>query len=175
MDFTELFCDVDDFCKVFQPVWEQRQITSGERRRKHRPQLSLSEQMTIVIAFHASNYRDFKHFYLMLLYSHRADFPKLVSYSRFVRRMSALVAPLCAYLQTCYGKNTGIAFIDSTALGVLVSGAKRVQPKNGRLDVVCSDENITRTFAITGLDRIFGIFRTREEALRAAASTGAKQ
>ena len=68
-----------------------------------------------------------------------------------------------------------VTFIDSTALGVLVSGAKRVQPKNGRLDVVCSDENICRLFEITGLDHVFGIYRTREEALRTAASTGAKQ
>ena len=118
MDFTELFFDVDDFCNVFQPLWEKRQITSGERRRNRGPRLSRSEQMTIVIAFHASNYRDLKHYYLMLLFSHRADFPGLVSYPRFVRRMSALVAPLCAYLQTRYDENTAIAFIDSTALPV---------------------------------------------------------
>ena len=68
-----------------------------------------------------------------------------------------------------------VTFIDSTALGVLFSGAKRVRPKNGRLDIVCTDENITRIFEITGLDRIFGIYRTRDEALRAAASTGAEQ
>jgi transposase len=125
MDFTELFCDVDDFCKVFQPLWGMRQIESGERRRQRAARLSLSEQMTIVIAFHASNYRDFKHFYLMLLYSHRADFPGLVSYPRFVRRMPTLLLPLCAYLQTRYGKNTGIAFIDSTALPVC--GNKRIE------------------------------------------------
>jgi anti-sigma B factor antagonist len=65
-----------------------------------------------------------------------------------------------------------VTFIDSTALGVLVSGAKRVRPKNGRLDIVCTDENITRIFEITGLDRIFGIFATRDEALR--GSTGAQ-
>ncbi len=68
-----------------------------------------------------------------------------------------------------------VTFIDSTALGVLVSGAKRVRPKNGRLDIVCTDENITRIFEITGLDRIFGIFRTRDEALRVAASTGVEE
>jgi transposase len=125
MDFTELFCDVDDFCKVFQLLLEKRQIASGERRRQRRARLSLSEQMTIVIAFHASNYRDFKHFYLMLLLLHRADFPGLVSYPRFVRRMPALIAPLCAYLQTRYGENTGIAFVDSTALPVC--GNKRIE------------------------------------------------
>ena len=51
-----------------------------------------------------------------------------------------------------------VTFIDSTALGVLVSGAKRVRPHNGTLDIVCIDENIIRIFEITGLDRIFGIY-----------------
>jgi hypothetical protein len=124
MDFTELFCAVDDFCQFFQPLFEQRLLTSGARRRQRRPRLSLSEQMTIVIAFHASNYRDFKHYYLMLLHLHRADFPGLVSYSRFVRLMPALAVPLCAYLRTLYGENTGISFIDSTALAVC--GNKRI-------------------------------------------------
>jgi hypothetical protein len=124
MDFTELFCAVDDFCQVFEPLWRQTRITSGERRRQRAASLSLSEQMTIMIAFHASNHRDFKHYYLMLMLFHRADFPNLVSYSRFVQSMPGLLVPLCAYLQTRYGKNTGIAFIDSTALAVC--GNKRI-------------------------------------------------
>jgi len=66
----------------------------------------------------------------------------------------------------------GVTFIDSTALGVLVSGAKRVRPRNGRLDIVCTDENITRIFEITGLDRIFGIHASREAALGASAGAG---
>jgi transposase len=81
--------------------------------------------MTIVIAFHSSGYRDFKHFYSMLLSRHRADFPGLVSYARFVRQMPGLAVPLCAYLQTGYGQHTGIAFVDSTALAVC--GNKRIR------------------------------------------------
>jgi anti-sigma B factor antagonist len=61
-----------------------------------------------------------------------------------------------------------VTFIDSTALGVLVSGAKRVRPQNGTLDIVCADDNITRIFEITGLDRIFGIYPSREDALKVA-------
>jgi anti-sigma B factor antagonist len=61
-----------------------------------------------------------------------------------------------------------VTFIDSTALGVLVSGAKRVRPRNGSLDIVCTDENIIRIFEITGLDRIFGIFPSRGEAFKVA-------
>jgi anti-sigma B factor antagonist len=62
---------------------------------------------------------------------------------------------------------SGVTFIDSTALGVLVSGAKRVRPRNGNLDIVCTDENIIRIFEITGLDRIFGIYSSRSEAMKA--------
>ena len=59
-----------------------------------------------------------------------------------------------------------VTFIDSSGLSVLVSGAKRVRSNNGTLDIVCCDDNITRILEITGLDRIFGIYLTREEALR---------
>ena len=59
-----------------------------------------------------------------------------------------------------------VTFIDSVALGILVSGAKRVRPNEGTLDIVCRDDNITRILEITGLDRIFGIYPTREEALK---------
>ncbi|MEZ5126422.1 MAG: STAS domain-containing protein [Thermoleophilia bacterium] len=65
---------------------------------------------------------------------------------------------------------TDVTFIDSTALGVLVSGAKRVRPHNGSLDIICVDDNIIRILEITGLDRIFGVFTSRGEALEAVAS-----
>jgi anti-sigma B factor antagonist len=48
-------------------------------------------------------------------------------------------------------------FIDSTTLGVLVGGVKRLRPAGGSLALVCTDENITKIFEITGLDRVFPI------------------
>ncbi len=48
----------------------------------------------------------------------RPEFPRLVSYQRFVELLPTIVVPLCAYLQTCFGACTGISFIDSTALPV---------------------------------------------------------
>ena len=56
-------------------------------------------------------------------------------------------------------------FIDSTTLGVLVGGVKRLRTNEGQLSLVCSDRNITKIFEITGLDRVFTIHATREEAL----------
>ena len=61
-------------------------------------------------------------------------------------------------------------FIDSTTLGVLVGGVKRLRPAGGSLALVCSDQNICKIFEITGLDRVFPIHATREEALAALAS-----
>ena len=56
-------------------------------------------------------------------------------------------------------------FIDSTTLGVLVGGVKRLRPAGGQLSLVCSDRNITKIFEITGLDRVFTIHPTRDAAL----------
>ena len=56
-------------------------------------------------------------------------------------------------------------FIDSTTLGVLVGGVKRLRTNEGQLALVCSDRNITKIFEITGLDRVFTIYPTRDEAV----------
>jgi anti-sigma B factor antagonist len=56
-------------------------------------------------------------------------------------------------------------FIDSTTLGVLVGGVKRLRTNEGQLALVCSDRNITKIFEITGLDRVFTIYPTRVEAV----------
>ena len=61
-------------------------------------------------------------------------------------------------------------FIDSTTLGVLVGGVKRLRTNDGQLSLVCSDRNITKIFEITGLDRVFPIHSSREEALDAVSS-----
>jgi anti-sigma B factor antagonist len=61
-------------------------------------------------------------------------------------------------------------FIDSTTLGVLVGGVKRLRTNDGQLSLVCSDRNITKIFEITGLDRVFTIYGTREEAISALGS-----
>ena len=125
MDWETLFCDVDDFCQTTEPLWRQRMLTTGQRRRQRVGRLTSSEVMTILIAFHRSDFRTFKHFYLMLMERHRAEFPDLVSYQRFVELMPSVLALLCAYLQSRFGSCTGIGFIDSTALAVC--GNKRIR------------------------------------------------
>jgi anti-sigma B factor antagonist len=60
---------------------------------------------------------------------------------------------------------TSTTFIDSTTLGVLVGGVKRLRTNEGQLSLVCSDRNITKIFEITGLDRVFAIHASRDEAI----------
>jgi anti-sigma B factor antagonist len=60
---------------------------------------------------------------------------------------------------------TETTFIDSTTLGVLVGGVKRLRPDGGLLTLVCSDRNITKIFEITGLDTVFPIYATLAEAV----------
>jgi hypothetical protein len=84
-----------------------------------KPKLSASEIMTIIIYFHMTRYRDFKTYYTEFVSKHlRAEFPKLVSYNRFVELMPITFLPLCLYLQTRLGAVSGISFIDSTPLPV---------------------------------------------------------
>jgi hypothetical protein len=114
-----LFCDIDDFCKIFLPAWHRRQLASGERKRQRASGLSASELMTILVHFHQSQYRCFKAYYLLEVCRHlRGEFPGLPGYTRVVTLTQSVLLPLCAYLQQRKGKAGGIAFIDATSLVV---------------------------------------------------------
>jgi hypothetical protein len=119
MSLLELFVNVDDFCQIFLPVWEQKLIFEGSKKRRRARQLSVSEIMTIIIYFHQAHYRNFKAYYTEHVCQHlKGEFPNLVTYERFVILMSSVVGPLSAYLKSRYGRCSGISFIDSTALEV---------------------------------------------------------
>ncbi|HYY33753.1 MAG TPA: STAS domain-containing protein [Gaiellaceae bacterium] len=64
----------------------------------------------------------------------------------------------------------GTTFIDSTGLGVLIRGVERLRMKDGRLAVVCADPNLIKIFEVTGLDRVFSIYRSRDEAFEQASA-----
>ena len=119
MSLLELFCHVDDFWLAFAPRWQQTQLQTGAIKRRRPGQLSESEVMTILIHFHQSHYRTFKAYYTEDVAVHlRREFPRLVSYSRFVALIPSVLVPLCAYLDTCQGACRGLSFVDSTPLAV---------------------------------------------------------
>lgn len=65
---------------------------------------------------------------------------------------------------------TDTTFIDSTTLGVLISGVKRLRPNGGSVELVVTDRNIRKIFEITGLDRVFALHEERSAAVHAADS-----
>ena len=64
-----------------------------------------------------------------------------------------------------------VTFMDSTGLGVLVGSERRLRPLGGSLAVACTGR-IGRLLEMTGLDHVFTLYASREEALRAARAGG---
>ena len=119
MSILELFCSADDFWMQFAPKWQSELLSAGKCQRVRASQMHASEMMTILILFQQSHYRTFKAYYTEYVQRHlRSEFPKQVSYQRFVEVMPTLLVPLVAYLHTQLGRCTGISFIDSTRLCV---------------------------------------------------------
>jgi anti-sigma B factor antagonist len=58
-----------------------------------------------------------------------------------------------------------VDFLDSTGLGVLVGGLKKVRTNEGSLQLVCTQERLLKIFRITGLGKVFAIHSTQAEAL----------
>ncbi len=64
---------------------------------------------------------------------------------------------------------SGVTFIDSTALGVLIGGLRRVNDAGGAMALVVTTPAVERVLTITGLDRVFTIRDTRAAAVEALA------
>jgi hypothetical protein len=95
MDILPLFCDVDDFCLLFEPLWHRHLLESRSARRNKHSALALSEVMTILILFHCSGYRDLKTFYMQHVQKYLGGaFPRLTSYNRFVELQRETLVPL---------------------------------------------------------------------------------
>ena len=59
-----------------------------------------------------------------------------------------------------------VDFMDSSGLGVLVGGLKRVRSHDGAIALICTQENILKIFRITGLVKVFPIFENQEQAIQ---------
>ena len=120
MNIVSLFCEIHDFFMMYETHLSTHCLPDTPPETRGRPRrLHPSEVMTILIAFHQSNYRTFKHFYLKhVCVYYRAEFPQLVSYSRFVQLKKEVLRLLTFYLSTHAGTCSGISFVDSTRLRV---------------------------------------------------------
>jgi len=59
-----------------------------------------------------------------------------------------------------------VRYIDSTGLGVLIGTLKKVREHNGTVAIICNNPQIKKIFNITGLVKIFGIYKNADEALK---------
>ncbi len=60
-----------------------------------------------------------------------------------------------------------VEYIDSSGLGALVRGLKRVSERNGRMHIVCNNPQIRKVFEITGLEKVFPLYEGEEDAVDA--------
>ena len=130
---TELYFIIDEFNKQFDAQTPKRIGKPGAKCR-----MSESEIMAILIAFHASPYKNFKYFYLyQVLEMWKNLFPQALSYNRFVELISSVTLKLLTFL-TSFGlqKCTGISYVDSTPIRV------------------CSNKRINRNKVFDGLAKV---------------------
>ena len=122
VNLMDIFYFADEFCKEFNKTIEGYQIdtNSGKKRRKKQSKLNDAEVITILIAFHLGGFRNLKHFYINYVQKHlNNEFQQTVSYNRFVELQQKVILPMTVFLKTLrLGSNTGIAFVDSTAIKV---------------------------------------------------------
>ena len=65
-----------------------------------------------------------------------------------------------------------VEFLDSTGLGVLVGGLKRLRSHDGDMSLVCNEPRLLRLFALTRLESAFAIHRTLTDAISSMAGAG---
>ena len=167
---TEIFCIIDEFCKFFEAEnAEKLLITSDERRRRRRSaSMSDSEIMTILLLFHFGSFRNFKHYYFTYIKGVlRSDFPKAVSYNRFVELEGRVFFQLMFFLNLrAFGRCTGISFVDSTMIpichnlrryankvfeGIATDGKGTMGWCHGfKLHLACNDRGEIIAFVLTG-------------------------
>ncbi|MDD5580523.1 MAG: IS982 family transposase [Methylobacter sp.] len=128
--------------------------------------MSFSEMITLLGYYHQSGYRTFQWFYQNHVRKYGLSaFPNLLSYNRFIELIPQIVGPLTAFMKSRCGTSQGIAFIDSTPLGVcenirlprhltLVDEAGRGKSSTGwfygfKLHLIVNDQGEILSFCLT--------------------------
>jgi hypothetical protein len=166
---TEIYCIADDFCKEFAQEFEklQKLPEDGKKHRNRSCEMSDSEIMTILLLFHFGSFKNFKHYYLHYIGVHLAcEFPNQLSYSRFIAIEHRVFVPMMFFLNViCFGKCTGITFVDSTKIAVchnkrikrnkVFEGIAKVGKSTMgwfygfKLHLVCNDKGELLSFCLT--------------------------
>jgi hypothetical protein len=121
-DITNLFVLLDDFCNFVDFTMKSKLVEGNHKvkRPTRKAEMSTSEILTIILLYHQSPCKNFKYFYNSYLTLYKSDFPKLITYERFIALKPRSMIYLCSLLEMLIGnsKSTGIAFIDATKINV---------------------------------------------------------
>ena len=105
---AEIFVKVDDFCNHFENEFKKHSLSSSEdiKKRNRKTTLTDWEIITILIAFHGGQFRNFKHFYCNYVCVYLRDcFPNVVSYNRFIELSQRSAMPFMLFLHYCCRAN----------------------------------------------------------------------
>ena len=67
---------------------------------------------------------------------------------------------------------TGVTFIDSMMLGVLLSATRRARPNGTELRIVVDDPHVRRIFELTLLDHVMQLYPSMDAALAGERPSG---
>jgi hypothetical protein len=120
---TEIFFVTDNFCNEFKNEYSKLstpKLQGNKDTRNRAASMCDSEIITLLIAFHSGQFRNFRHFYTEYVCVHlKNDFPGLVSYNLFIELSHRHALVFMLFIQYARkGTCTGISFIDSTVLRV---------------------------------------------------------
>ena len=167
IDYDSLFYFVDNFCKGFEPWYKRQLISDGRMKRNRNCHLSLSEALTLLIAYHQSGMSCFKYFYFHFFSLHQKLFPGLVHYSRFVKLIKRAFPALACLLKSLEGEVTEYLFIDSTPMAVCHNLRERKHKTFRGL----AAKGKTSTGWFFGM-KIHMIFNTKGEIIRLVITPG---
>jgi len=167
IDYDRLFCFVDDFYKGFEPWYKKSLLTVVKKKRNRECKMSLSEIITILIAFHQSGMTCFKYFYLELMRNHRNLFNYLVHYDRFIALIKLAFPALVCLLKTLEGTITEYLFIDATPMAV----CHNLREKRHKVFKGLAKKGRTSTGWFFGFKLHF-VFNTHGEIVRMQITSG---
>ena len=102
---VEVFCEVDDFCKAFQDVFESHLIGNGRGSRGPDPGLADAEIITLLLVLHSSGFKYLKNFYNSPMgEALRRYFPGMPCYERFIAVQQRAFLPWWRFCFRSWGR-----------------------------------------------------------------------
>lgn len=117
---TEIFCQIDDFCKLFFKKEQKISSKSNNKKAGRKPKMHTSEILTILVYYHYSGFKNFKSYYnLLILGEFKSAFSVPVSYNRFIELRQESCKMLALFAQSnAFGICDKYSIIDSCKLEV---------------------------------------------------------